>query len=475
MKTINYGDVYSLKSPLEGLDDASLKSLSYMMGSVSNRPVVVIRPPAKWDRFGMVTVISSLSKMGPAYHTDCEDVYGFERDQCNFNWYCQHPYTIPVARLHRKIGTLDVEELKNLLYTVHWLHDPFMQMDPNNPVPAGYEPDTLNTYTVTRTDTNKERNVIHLDQNYRITKSSDHSLEGKSIIPAQDASNEEFRHQIDHIHFRNAAGSNMPIMPTYGDIEHIMPAEHEVTEEKVTPISYDEVQKLKDYGITHAEEVAALYKNGKMMFNEYNIMAAQNRPFRARFVLGDTEAEKELKEYTEDVMNRIWEMYEECTNTDIFAVVPDMPTREISKVYHVVLRIASAFKKLCTVARDLNQDAYDTRRKQYEEENGIEHEEPVIPETTRGATDTGTPTYNTAIPDYKVEPISDPEEINNRLMALEGYLNYDNLSKINDVEEMRMFLSIPIYAIKDAYHGNSFMKAYATAVKRYKTILANVK
>ena len=80
MKTINYGDVYSLKSPLEGLDDASLKSLSYMMGSVSNRPVVVIRPPAKWDRFGMVTVISSLSKMGPAYHTDCEDVYGFERD-----------------------------------------------------------------------------------------------------------------------------------------------------------------------------------------------------------------------------------------------------------------------------------------------------------------------------------------------------------------------------------------------------------
>lgn len=47
MKTINYGDVYSLKSPLEGLDDASLKSLTYMMGSVSNRPVVVIRPPCK--------------------------------------------------------------------------------------------------------------------------------------------------------------------------------------------------------------------------------------------------------------------------------------------------------------------------------------------------------------------------------------------------------------------------------------------
>lgn len=174
-------------------------------------------------------------------------------------------------------------------------------------------------------------------------------------------------------------------------------------------------------------------------------------------------------------MNRIWEMYEECTNTDIFEVVPNMPTREISKVYHVVLRIASAFKKLCTVARDLNQDAYDMRRKQYEEENGIEHEEPVIPEPTRGATETGTPTYTTAIPDYKVEPISDPDEIQIALMSLEGYLNYDNLSKINDVDEMKTFLSIPIYAIKDSYHGNSFMKAYATAVKRYKAILANVK
>lgn len=475
MKTINYGDVYSLKSPLEGLDDASLKSLAYMMGSVSNRPVVVIRPPAKWDRFGTVTVVPSLSKMGPAYHTDCEDVYGFEREQCNFNWYCQHPYTIPVARLHRKIGTLDVSELKNLLYTVHWLHDPFMQMDPNNPVPAGYEPDTLNAYTITRNDTNKERNVIHLDQNYRITKSSDHSLEGKSIIPAQDASNEEFKHQIDHIHFKNAASIHTPNTPTRSTVEHIMPTEHYVPEEQLTPISYDEVQKLKDYGITHAKEIAALYKSGKMMFNEYNIMTAQSRPFRDRFVLGDTDAERELKEYTETVMTQVWEMYEKCTNTDVFAVIPDMPTREISKVYHVVLRIASAFKKLCAVARDLNQNAYDGRRKQYEEENGIEHVEPTIPEPTRGATEAGTPTYMTTTPDYKVESISDPEEINIALINLESYLNYDNLSKINDVEDMKTFLSIPVYAIKDAYHGNSFMKAYAAAVKRYKTILANVK
>lgn len=460
MRTINYGDVYTLKSPLEGLDDASLKSLAYMMGSVSNRPVVVIRPPAKWDRFSMVTVISSLSKMGPAYHTDCEDIYGNDREGCNFNWYCQHPFTIPVSRLYRKIGTLDVGELKNLLYTVHWLHDPFMQMDPSNPIPIGYENETLKQYVVTHNDTNKQQNLIQLDRNYRIVKSSDHSLEGKSIIPAQNASNEAFSNQISRIHYMSAAANDSPIV-----------------QEETVGVSEEaqaEVAKLKGYGVTYAEEVVVNVRSGKMMLADYNVELAQQREFRYRFAFGDTDIEKELKDYSDDVLNRIWGMYNSCSTTDIFAIIPEMPTREISKIYHVVLRIASAFKKLCTLARDLSQNAYEERREQYKKENGIED----VKETggTRGVTEGGTPSYTTtSIPEYKTDLITDPGEIQSSLLQLEHYLDYDHISKINDVPTMRLFLSIPVYAIKDAYHGNSFMKAYSSAVKKYKTILANVR
>lgn len=454
MKTINYGDVYTLKSPLEGLDDASLKSLSYMMGSLSNRPVVVIRPPAKWDRFSMVTVISSLSKMGPAYHTDCEDIYGDDREGCNFNWYCQHPYTIPVSRLSRKIGTLDVGELKDLLYTVHWLHDPFMQLDPSNPVPVGYEKDTLQQYTIDRTATKKEQNVIQLDRNYRIVKCNDSLLEGKSIIPSQDASNGAFANKINHIHYMNSVVNTTPIKT-------------DTSEEVKT-----KARKLEGYNVTYSEEIAMLVMSGKMMLADYNLECAQQREFRHRFMFGNTETEKELKEYSDDVLNRIWDMYESCTTTDIFGIIPEMPTREISKLYHVALRIASAFKKLCTLARDLNQDAYAERRARYKDENGIDKAEESVAE--RGTTEEGTPTYNTTtVPDYKTELITDTAEIQANLLTLEQYLDYDHIGKINDISTIKIFMSIPIYALKEAYHGNSFMKAYSSAVKKYKAILAD--
>lgn len=210
------------------------------------------------------------------------------------------------------------------------------------------------------------------------------------------------------------------------------------------------------------------------MLADYNVELAQQREFRYRFAFGDTDIEKELKDYSDDVLNRIWGMYNSCSTTDIFAIIPEMPTREISKIYHVVLRIASAFKKLCTLARDLSQNAYEERREQYKKENGIED----VKETggTRGVTEGGTPSYTTtSIPEYKTDLITDPGEIQSSLLQLEHYLDYDHISKINDVPTMRLFLSIPVYAIKDAYHGNSFMKAYSSAVKKYKTILANVR
>lgn len=58
MQAIRAGDLYFLQSPFSSgiVKDAigtsqMEKRLSYLLGTVSSRPAVVIRPPAWWDRY----------------------------------------------------------------------------------------------------------------------------------------------------------------------------------------------------------------------------------------------------------------------------------------------------------------------------------------------------------------------------------------------------------------------------------------
>ena len=68
MKKIRIGDIYITRRVLKS--SVSLeheKQLSYMLGTISARPVIVIREPMAWDRFGNVTVIPALTKEDPAF------------------------------------------------------------------------------------------------------------------------------------------------------------------------------------------------------------------------------------------------------------------------------------------------------------------------------------------------------------------------------------------------------------------------
>lgn len=56
MQAIRAGDLYFLQSPFssgmakDAIGTAQIeKRLSYLLGTVSSRPAVVIRPPAWWD------------------------------------------------------------------------------------------------------------------------------------------------------------------------------------------------------------------------------------------------------------------------------------------------------------------------------------------------------------------------------------------------------------------------------------------
>ncbi|MDE6040595.1 MAG: type II toxin-antitoxin system PemK/MazF family toxin, partial [Muribaculaceae bacterium] len=144
MQAIRAGDLYFLQSPFSSgiVKDAigtsqMEKRLSYLLGTVSSRPAVVVRPPMWWDRYNTVTVIPALTKGKPAIVLKLDDRYGFETE-AEYPFVPHNPHTIPVARLGRYIGSLSGNELATLLHAFKWIHDPLMQEDQTIEVPEIY-------------------------------------------------------------------------------------------------------------------------------------------------------------------------------------------------------------------------------------------------------------------------------------------------------------------------------------------------
>ena len=143
MKAIREGDLYFLNSPfhIKPYDDTGAvqeKRLSYLLGTVSSRPAVVIRAPAAWDKFNTVTVLPALSKGYPAMIFQLQDRYG-RLTEAAYPFVPHNPHTIPVSRLGHYIGSLEEHELEKLLYAFRWIHSPDYQRDPRTyPVPSMY-------------------------------------------------------------------------------------------------------------------------------------------------------------------------------------------------------------------------------------------------------------------------------------------------------------------------------------------------
>ena len=153
MQAIRAGDLYFLQSPFssgmakDAIGTAQIeKRLSYLLGTVSSRPAVVIRPPAWWDRYNTVTVIPAITKGSPAYVCKLSDRYGFETE-ASYPFVPHNPHTIPVSRLGKHIGSLTDDELAELLYAFEWIHNPLMQRDESCEVPAIYR-DVFNKKTL---------------------------------------------------------------------------------------------------------------------------------------------------------------------------------------------------------------------------------------------------------------------------------------------------------------------------------------
>ena len=142
MKTINVGDVYFLSSIFKGNMDKEIeKKVSFLLGTISPRPVVVIREPFPWDKYGEVTVLPAISHSNTSVTIQNINRLGGYSDY-TYNFLPHAPNRIPVTRLGRYIGRLSKEELDDLLYAFHWIHSPEMMDEENRyeyPIPKVYE------------------------------------------------------------------------------------------------------------------------------------------------------------------------------------------------------------------------------------------------------------------------------------------------------------------------------------------------
>lgn len=160
MQAINLGDVYFCESPFTNSVGAKAdKKLSYLLGTVSQRPVIVIRPPMAWDIYGQVEVLPALSYSKPAITFKMYDRFGY-LSEADYSFAPHTTHSIPVNRLGRYIGRLSDEELSELMYAYHWIHDTAMQQDKSNPVPECYKEYMFENYNK-HTSGNSPRNAKH--------------------------------------------------------------------------------------------------------------------------------------------------------------------------------------------------------------------------------------------------------------------------------------------------------------------------
>lgn len=206
MKSISPGDVYLTSPALKtesGKETKMTKDLTCWMGTVSQRPVVIIREPKAWDRFNTVTVIAGFSKDGPSIPTSVEGIYGTELRKYKYEWYPHMVYTIPVNRLSRFLGRLTNREFNDLTYASNWINNVNMQENPEKyPVPSVYE--TAEMYVEEYENTKYDSpNGIVVSNNLKMTGSDlPEEYQGYYFELDSDAIPRRFRPEYNTYHGR---------------------------------------------------------------------------------------------------------------------------------------------------------------------------------------------------------------------------------------------------------------------------------
>lgn len=441
MQAIRAGDLYFLQSPFssgmakDAIGTAQIeKRLSYLLGTVSSRPAVVIRPPAWWDRYNTVTVIPAITKGSPAYVCKLSDRYGFETE-ASYPFVLHNPHTIPVSRLGKHIGSLTDDELAELLYAFEWIHNPLMQRDESCEVPAIYR-DVFNKKTLppSWTENRDARSDIRIGINPDLVLESDTNPE------------------LNGFNIGKAVG-------IFVDPATTMPTDDFIPTESVLPDS----THTKEEKQMNSKNTVPVEKNfpNSIFSNDDLWNVASRFTIDDKFYAGDctvrdpavltaSELDKIFRDELPYVRDEIIAVYRKMTPFDAFLLGPRLPLQTLADLLNMSRDEAHELKMLCNVMRDMGDVDYDIRLKNLNAPK--KDEKPDEPVTNTN--------------DSKI----DLAAASARLSKIKPYLNSKSIMKIPS-KYAQDFLDTPMFMVQRAWSGPQFKTNYQKAITHYTAMM----
>ena len=434
MRTIKPGDVYFLKSPIKMAEPEHEKTLSYILHTCSARPVVVIKPVHWWDDYSSVTVLPAITDANYSITFHLYDRYGMIAES-KFPFVPHSPHTVPLSRLGQYLGSLDADELEELLYAFKWIHDENMQQE--SPVPKCYEKVFSKNTIVPKARNRKPRPTptIRIDDQNRI-----HIMNASSGI---------------------GADINIPI----DSIEVPKDNSYKLVEES-------SVEAEEETIVANSGTVVAMTRFPKSIFSEDDLYEVANRfNFDADFFDDEKAAgmkrdwrclsEAELEVISPHVgtyrMQGILDIYDSMHPIDALLFGPHLPTSVLCRLCRVSVNEGATLKRLCNVLRDLPEEDYIRRMQDRARPK-------VINETAISEKKSDELKNSILLP----AQCNDPIEQKKLLGQLRPWLNAKQLPRL-PVSLYNCFLRLPTHLIRKAYTGKGFQTIYTTTYARIKT------
>lgn len=431
MQTVRAGDVYFLRSPFhaDNHDTDKEKRLSYLLGTVSARPAVVVRPPYWWDNFSMVTVIPALSHGAPAITLKLNDRYDRET-KSDYPFVPHHAISIPVSRLGHYIGSLDDQEIEELMYAFHWVMDPRLHNDEKYPAPRCYKNVVRNKIPkgswIAPRDPRSDAVLRIGDDNGTMSIHSETNPEINGTLVSEEP-------MAIHPRTERAMTREPVFIPVETHLPDVKDDTKEDEEMNVVPVPVEKKFPPSIFSLDVLNQVA-----GRFDIDSAHYLTAKKRdPY-----VVDPDKDFLRHGLSDKDITNVFEYYKTMEPMDAYLLGPRLPTfilAEITGFDHVT---ATVLKLICNLLRDMPDEEYDRR---YDEM------------TQRVAQ------KDDAKPIIQAEEQVDYKPIVQRLRS---YLTQARITRIpEDLQED--FLSVPKGIIKRAWTGKQFELYYKKAVNLY--------
>ena len=432
MKTLRAGDLYFLQSPFhseEHTKDAASreKRLSYLLGTVSARPAIIIREPVWWDKYSTCTVIPAVSKVEPSIKLRLIDRYGYETSSV-YNFCPHNPHTIPVSRLGKYIGSLSDEELDEILYAFKWINDPYMQNDDCYQVPPVYRDVSLKKIPRSWTDNKDPRSRVSI----RTKWNGDGTVDVYNESDSESAAEEPLKIDAYDMPSDYAVFDNTSYQPVETPLPDSVPA----TEEQIN-VPVESAYPPSMFSTEVLDRIASRFTVSDAYYLNEN-----KKDFS---VLTKDEISRLRNDLSSFEVDGVREIYEKMSMFDAYLLGTRLPVHVLADICGITNREAIALKKFCNYLRDMPDADYQERM------NGTNAEAEEVPEAPKSQ-------------------VRNKFEDKKNLDKIREYLSPN---RINDLPDSlaQTFLDTPSYMIRKYWKGAQYKACMVGAINHCKKVV----